>query len=445
MALLVRIRESRQGPERRLVFKASPVTLGQNPLNDLTLENEFVSDYHGMIDFSRNEVVYVDLRSTNGTDVDGEPIPQGIPVRVANADTRVSIGPFHLKIEWTDQLEGAAVIASAKRTVGLTGLPIGLRDHRDGTQRQPESVPEPVGDATHETLTPEPAHDVTAPVPPPRFVINDTGDVGAQGHYAAYRRSWAELLARLRQEISSAEPARREIVAFNLVAEFPQVSLEPEFARMLKELGIEQASLICLDIQDWVERLTGTDATGAAAPTNYALVVERIGNIVGVFAESLLHLRRGYQEARKELGLPLPHEQGPLDRASDATEVIRYLMALEADQTDTLDALRRSFGEFPRHQVALLSGVREGSRDLLEWLGPDALSAGEVVSPGSGAIVQRTQQLLSAIVRVWPVAPIIQWGRYKRRFESELEDDHFTKRLFGKKFARTYFQLMGSR
>lgn len=445
MALLLRIREGLKGPERSLVFKASPVTLGKNPLNDLTLENEFVSDYHGMIDFSRSEIVYVDLRSTNGTDIDGESIQQGIPVRVARADTPISIGPFHLEIEWTDQLEGASVVASARRTVGLTGLPMGMRDQGDGTRHQADAVLEPTNDTAPEVLVSEGARDLTEPVAPPRFAAEEVRVGDARGRYAAYRRSWAELLTQLREEISAAEPARREIVAFNLVSEFPQVSLEPEFARMLKELGIKQASLICLDIQDWVERLTGSGATESVAPMNYAIVVERIGNIVGVFADSLLHLRRGYQEARKELGLPLPHEQGPLDRAADASDVIRYLVALEDDQTDTLDALRRAFAEFPRHQVALLSGVREGSRELLEWLAPDALRGAVEAPPDSRAIVRRTHEVLSMVARIWPVAPVIQWNRYRRRFESTMEGDHFTKKLFGKKFARTYFQLMGSR
>ena len=450
----------RDGAERALVFKESPVTIGRNALNDVTLDSEFVSAYHGMVDFVRDEVVYTDMRSTNGTEIDGDPVQQGIPISVG-AQTRVSLGEYHIHLEWTDRIEQAP--PRRLMTVGSTALPSAMKPRRESTR--PQDPPPTAGAriTTEEEVAPQDNARTEPVAVPPEGIAPEVarreqqvprrdGDAAAgdgepqavRRAHEAYRRGWASLLAALRHEISSAEPARREIVAFHLVSEFPQVSLEPEFARMLKDLGVEQASLLCVDMDDWVARLTGA---GSEEPTkvNYALVVERIGNIVGAFADALLNLRRGYHEARTELGLTIPHERGVLDQATDKSEVIRYLMALDEEQAETLDALRRTFAEFPRHQVALLSGVREGSRELLEQFSPEALGGQGSTASNSSALAARTQALLSRVARLWPVAPIVQWGRHTQRYEEAMEGDRFVKSLFGAKFREAYFQLMRSR
>lgn len=460
MALRIRIQEGLDGPERTLVMRESPVTVGRNALNDLTLDSEFVSAYHGQFDFSRNEIVYVDHRSTNGTDIDGEAIPQGIPIAVPSDDTRVSIGPYHLRLGWTDQEQ----TSGAKRppTVGLTGLPRALTAAQDLTALRSQSqsasldrlvapvapVPQPVGPReapSNEAVTSLEAPAVDTPAQPSFEELARPAAGSSELHeaYQTYRRTWTALLARLRAEISEAPPAQREIVAFNLVSEFPQISLEPEFARMLKDLQIEQASLLCIDMDDWVSRLTGRSAD-SVRKVNYALVVERVGNIVGAFADALLNLRRGYQESRNELGLMMPHEQGVLERANDRKEVIQYLMALENEQVDALDALRRAFAELPRHQVALLSGVREGARELLRDFSPESLAADRAPRPTT-ALAARSFAMLERLAQLWPVAPIVQWNRHRRRYEDALDGDRFVKKLFGDRFREAYFQLMKSR
>ena len=47
-------------------------------------------------------------------------------------------------------------------------------------------------------------------------------------------------------------------------------------------------------------------------------------------------------------------------------------------------------------------------------------------------------------MRLWPIAPIVAWSRYKRTYESTTEEDRFTRKLFGRKFIRAYLALMGS-
>ena len=105
MALLVRFRDSPQGPEETRVFPTAPVRLGRNPLNDLALDYGFVSQWHGVIKFDRSEIVYVDLGSTNGTYLDGIRIQQRTPIRVQGPESALSIGSLELRLEWTDAVE----------------------------------------------------------------------------------------------------------------------------------------------------------------------------------------------------------------------------------------------------------------------------------------------------------------------------------------------------
>ena len=46
--------------------KASKVLIGRAPLNDLVMENPYVSKYHAMLIFDNNTMYLVDLKSANG-------------------------------------------------------------------------------------------------------------------------------------------------------------------------------------------------------------------------------------------------------------------------------------------------------------------------------------------------------------------------------------------
>ena len=106
MVIQVIFRDPNTGTEQRYEFDQSPVRIGRNPLNNVVLEGNFVSGWHGIIRFDHTGTSYFDLGSTNGTCLDGKRLPKNtaIPLRQA---TRLTIWTFELIV--TPARPGAAV------------------------------------------------------------------------------------------------------------------------------------------------------------------------------------------------------------------------------------------------------------------------------------------------------------------------------------------------
>ncbi len=95
MVMQVLFRDPRSGAETKYEFDQSPVRIGRNPLNNVVLEGNFVSGWHGILRFDTTGTYYFDLGSTNGTCVDGKRLPKNtaIPIRQT---TRLTIWVFEL-------------------------------------------------------------------------------------------------------------------------------------------------------------------------------------------------------------------------------------------------------------------------------------------------------------------------------------------------------------
>jgi len=442
MALLVRVHDGSQGSDETRLFPTTPVRIGRNPLNDLALDYGFVSQWHGVIKFDRSEIIYVDLGSTNGTLLDGLKVQERTPVRLIDANAKLSIGPLEITLRWADAAEGGMALKPRIKTQFATSLP--LSGGSPGTALPsavppgpigtPGAVPEPLGGATDATERGAPT------LAEPLMAVQQV-----QGSYDAYRQGWSRFLAELRSKIDSSPPALREMTAFFMASEFPQVTREPEFAQMLTDMGVDRMMAGCFDIEEWLDRLTHSPDTSSAKKVSPAIAMEHVGAILEVFADSFVELRKGYGQFEKEMGLQIQYDESPLDRASNLDEVISHLLDPNADPSERLNDLRRAFASFALHQVALIGASVEGARELLESLSPSSISQTSEAAPaGSNSIAVRGQELLSLLMKVWPIAPLASWSRYKHRYESTTEEDRFTRKLFGRKFIRAYLALIGS-
>mgnify|MGYP001056941924 CR=1 FL=1 len=74
LPLIVQIERIDQGRASTLAFTNSPVRLGRNPLNDLVLEDSFISQWHAVVRFDEQNTYYVDLGATNPTLINGQPV-----------------------------------------------------------------------------------------------------------------------------------------------------------------------------------------------------------------------------------------------------------------------------------------------------------------------------------------------------------------------------------
>lgn len=95
MVIQVIFRDPASGTEQRYEFDQSPVRIGRNPLNNVVLEGNFVSGWHGIIRFDTTGTYYFDLGSTNGTCLDGKRLPKNTAIPIQQT-TRLTIWMFEL-------------------------------------------------------------------------------------------------------------------------------------------------------------------------------------------------------------------------------------------------------------------------------------------------------------------------------------------------------------
>jgi phage tail-like protein len=88
------------GPEidRKTVLKIGVQTIGRQPGVDILLEHPLVSRTHAQLITTEKDCQILDLGSSNGTHVNGEPLTPNIPVILPEVAV-IKIGPFTLSLE----------------------------------------------------------------------------------------------------------------------------------------------------------------------------------------------------------------------------------------------------------------------------------------------------------------------------------------------------------
>jgi len=96
-AITVQVLDTGTNSTNLFEFNRSPVRIGRNPLNDISLEQGFVSQWHGLIRFDDLALEYSDLGSTNGTMIAGQRVPRNVPMPLPNGGS-FDIGPMRLVV-----------------------------------------------------------------------------------------------------------------------------------------------------------------------------------------------------------------------------------------------------------------------------------------------------------------------------------------------------------
>ena len=113
------------GAERRETFDRNEINVGRVQGNDLMLPKGNVSKHHARLLFRDGRFIVTDLKSTNGTYVNGRKISQATIVREGD---KIYIGDFVLRLETGQAVvanDGAALEDSAPR---VTAPRISMRD-----------------------------------------------------------------------------------------------------------------------------------------------------------------------------------------------------------------------------------------------------------------------------------------------------------------------------
>src|SRR5579871_3029388 len=126
------------GAERREVFDKNEINVGRVQGNDLMLPKGNVSKHHARLLFRDGRFIVTDLKSTNGTYVNGRKISQATIVREGD---KIYIGDFVLRLETAAQAAApepayASGDDSQGRTPARQGAP-----SRDALSPQPGPPP----------------------------------------------------------------------------------------------------------------------------------------------------------------------------------------------------------------------------------------------------------------------------------------------------------------
>jgi predicted component of type VI protein secretion system len=274
-----------------------------------------------------------------------------------------------------------------------------------------------------------------SPVSDSMPVPTGTND-GLREAYENYRNSWRALLAELRYRLERAASGRRSEMLDNLVQQYPDIGREAEFRVLISELGISPLRTGVPEMEDWLRRLTDNMFPPPNAAINLALAMERIGEVLEVFSTAFVEMRDAHGRFCDEMSLERPTADSILQTTKNPRLALAYLLNPSSEGASKVEELARSMADFALHQVALVSAVVEGARGMLQELSPDA-----VVDPKA----KKQQKSGGLFGGLFSNEAQVRWNRFRSLFGEMVDEDRFTRRLFGRQFARKYYAIMGGR
>ena len=158
----------------------------------------------------------------------------------------------------------------------------------------------------------------------------------------------------------------------------------------------------------------------------------RMRDAMQVFLKAFVSLRDGYQEFEAEvLRKERFEEQGnKVGTAKNHTELAEVLFAQEAKSQETSGQLHEIFVEVMTHQVALMNGVMEGVKELLQNLSPEAIEKRYEQKGKKGGLFSNEYEGI--------------WQEYQTVHGDYLGEDKETFLIiFGPQFSRAYAQTTG--
>ena len=157
MSIAITVTISGSEADRTLTFSESPVRVGRNQLNDITIDDPFISQWHGLIRFGADGITYSDLGSTNGSIIEGVRITQNVPSRLSDR-SRVLLGRIELAVSMRVREE-----TGPRRTIGW-GQPSG---QPRGAAEPSATPPAPVKSSQAKPAAPRPSVSQSRETPPP--------------------------------------------------------------------------------------------------------------------------------------------------------------------------------------------------------------------------------------------------------------------------------------
>lgn len=406
VALTARVLDTQSNQSFDAMFERFPVRIGRNQLNDLHIDRPYISQFHAAIEVSGRQIWVKDLGSTNGTVYRGQKLGREQAVEVSTAP-EVQIGPILIRL----------TVAEAPKS--------------EATEQRHASVLE-IGTPHGASLVEERRRPV-APGAEDPFVRHLLPFI------EAYRTAWNNVYRVVYEHLTRLQPDVRTNYLKRLLIEHPTVAQESDFQRVAEYYGVpvyewgelttQQAALAAL-----VElcRQVAPDVPRPDDAPKLLGFARRMRDSMRVFLKCFVSLRDGYQEFESEvLRRERFEKQGNfVGTARDHRELGRVLFAHESNSDETTRQLHEIFVEVMTHQVAMMNGVMEGVKQLLQNLSPAAIEQSYERKGRRGGLFSNKYEGL--------------WKEYQTMHGDYLGEDKETFLIiFGPQFSRAYAATTG--
>ena len=291
-----------------------------------------MSEWHGTIRFDRQSVAYFDLGSTNGTVLEGARL-------VKNVATPLT--------------------ATSRLKVGLLYIQVAPRDGRRAADPAARLVPE---------------HDMQHTMP--WGLVNRAARSGPGGS-AGVDRSRGDRTRRL-----GSDPRQPGLLGQLDAGErrAARASLSASTASPFGGGGAAGWSPDAPTAPPVSRQVAREPAAGLGEN-------EHTRRLLEAFTEAFIGLRKGYEQFGAEVGVRTINGNTPLHRARSQRELLDYVMQPNLDTDAIARDIIAIFADFGIHHIAMMQGVTEGVRTLLQSLSPQAndLDAGARLFSGGKA------------------------------------------------------------
>ncbi len=406
IALTTQVHDSQTNQTWEETFDRFPVRIGRNQLNDLHVERPYISQFHAAIELNGKQIWLKDLGSTNGTVYRGTKLQRDQHIDIT-AHPEFQIGPIVVRIRL---VEAEKVDSVASRSASV--LDIGTEAGVAVMEQRRRAVPPGQEDPFIRQLVP---------------------------YIEAYRQAWANCYRLVYEHLTRLQPDIRTAYIRRLLVEYPPVAQETDFQKVAQYYGVptheygeltapEAALAAIVELSKELAPETPTPDD----PNKVLAFSRKLRDAMDVFLKCFVSLRDGYQEFETEVLRRERFEQqgNMVGTARDHHDLGRVIFAHDSDSEVTCRQLHEVFVEVMTHQVALLNGVMEGVKQLLEKLSPEAIEKAYESKGKKGGLFSNKYEGL------WEAYQTVH-GDYRG------EDKETFLIIFGPQFSRAYAATTG--
>ncbi|HTV23844.1 MAG TPA: type VI secretion system-associated FHA domain protein, partial [Polyangiaceae bacterium] len=203
----------------------------------------------------------------------------------------------------------------------------------------------------------------------------------------------------------------------------PRGDASPHLATGNFQLSIETLAL------QGLRELVGSLMPGQQLTTqgDVARLITRLHDAIDVLCRTLIPLRQSYLKFISNMDLQksahFAQASAVLDMARDPAAVAGALLDFREQAPEMSKALETALNDLTTHQVAMLDGVMQGVRALLDELAPSAVSEAAENKRGGFRLGGREKDI---------------WDEYCERYARVDDDSEAFSKIFGEEFAQAY-------